>query len=90
MSAAKVKARKMWESATGTAWECKDFAKMSGKLEPTPVFTLPADNKSILRMTTQAAEGLHAHMLTNKEWSPYELTRAALAAIGINARAQKS
>ena len=84
MKTEKVKARKMWRSATGSVWEGKDFAKMSGNLEPKPVFTLPADADSIERMVEQMARAMQdAHAVQTVMTFP-QLARAALAAIGVS------
>jgi hypothetical protein len=94
MKTKKIKAKKMYggqiDTPTVVLYGTKNTGHAFVGKASTPAFILPADIDSILRMTTQAAEGLHAHMLTNKEWSPYELTRAALSAIGINVRVPKS
>jgi hypothetical protein len=90
MKTKKIKAHKMWQSYTGTVWANKLNACMcSIKEKPERAYVLPADAESVSDMIAQVATALCASRRIEgmtMNWAAC----AALAAIGINARAPKS
>ena len=79
----------MWRSATGSVWEGKDFAEMSGMSKPNPVFTLPADAESVERMVEQINHGIVSLSDGRDHYTSRDIARAALAAIGVKAKGKK-
>ena len=89
MKTKKIKARKMWgnNEAIYASNEDAKFQVMPWK--PDSFMVIPADAASIDAMLEQANQGIMATS-DGRAMTTRGLARAALAAIGINARAPKS
>jgi hypothetical protein len=85
MSAAKVKARKMW-GTTENVFACKEVATLDAlPWKPDAFYVLPADADSIERMAEQMALAM-CDATDDKPRPMREVARAALAAIGVKAK----
>ena len=92
MSAAKVKARKMW-GTTENVFACKELATLDAlPWKPDAFYVLPADADSIERMVEQMArEMVPAYVTATAELQERirDKARAGLAAIGVKAKGTK-
>ena len=85
MSAAKVKARKMWapHDKPSIIYEAKS------SMDKVCYYILPADADSIERMVEQINHGIMSLSDGRDHYTSRDIARAALAAIGVKAKGNK-